>query len=168
MLLGTVAKVPHQGAQSPKARDSPEGGHSYVFQSERSLEVCTNPGYPDRYDPDFIGTHGSRASICQRTVGEHLSASGGFITRLRSGYLCEPPRALARLRRGPARGVVWGGGVKISPLPDYVFSFKPTPLSCMNCHSTWIVCLVRSISTAFARSIECTLPTIPGSSKSFS
>jgi len=34
-----------------------------------------------------------RSAICQRTVGEHLSASGGFITQLRSGNLSEPPGA---------------------------------------------------------------------------
>ncbi|MFO7970262.1 MAG: hypothetical protein R6U40_00770 [Desulfobacterales bacterium] len=71
-----------------------------------------------------------RSASCQRTVGEHLSASGGFITQLtchakahmgdggRSGNLSEPPGALARLWRGPACRVVWGGGEKDSPLPD--------------------------------------------------
>ena len=35
------------------------------------METRTYAGNPDRYDPDFIGTQGTRLSICQRTVGEH-------------------------------------------------------------------------------------------------
>ena len=38
----------------------------------------------------------------------------------RSGNLSELPGALARLWRGLACRVVWGGGEKDSPLPDYM------------------------------------------------
>ena len=64
------------------------------------MAMCPNNGNPDRHDQTMAQR--SRASICQRTVGEHLSASGGFITQLtghaiaenddgRLGRLCETP-----------------------------------------------------------------------------
>lgn len=52
-----------------------------------------------------------RASICQRAVGEYLPASGGFITRLPSDSLCEPPIA------DPHEGWSGGWGAKTSGYP---------------------------------------------------
>jgi len=49
------------------------------------MAMCPNNGNPDRHDHANGVTKRSRASICQRTVGEHLSAFGGFITPAESG-----------------------------------------------------------------------------------
>ena len=55
------------------------------------MEMRQNSGYSDRHDHAKGVTNGTRLSICQRTVGEHLPASARFIIRLRLGNLCEPP-----------------------------------------------------------------------------
>jgi len=47
-----------------------------------------------------------------------------FISQLRSGYLCESRSLVGtrtRVEDPDLSEVVWGGGVKISPLPDYIF-----------------------------------------------
>ena len=53
------------------------------------METRTYTGNPDRYDPDKVGTQGTRPSICQRTVGEHSLSGYGPI-----GSVNRPVRTL--------------------------------------------------------------------------
>ena len=57
-------------------------------------------------------------SIKELWVNIHYSRKAG------PDKLCETPSALVRLWRGPACWVLWGGGEKNSPLPDYIRKFS--------------------------------------------
>jgi hypothetical protein len=113
VLLETVEASTYQDQEAPQAGGIPENRPERRAQQERAVETRTYTGNPDRYDPDFIGTQGTRLSICQRTVGEHsLSGYGPVVSvnrLVRTRMLVVDP---------VSAGVVWGGGVKISPLPD--------------------------------------------------
>jgi len=88
---GALALCTHEGARAPQTGHFSEGGHLRDDQPQRPVAFVPDPGYSYRYDQPMA--QGTGSSICQRAVGEYLSASGGSITELRFGTLCEPPRA---------------------------------------------------------------------------
>ena len=87
-----------KGARASEARHLPSCRYISSHKPERPLASGPNIGYPDRHDQSMA--QGSRASVCQRAVGEHSLSSYGSI-----GSVNRPVRT--RMRGG-----VGAGGLK--------------------------------------------------------
>ena len=72
--------------------------------------LATQTGMTNQWLKDPCLQQAGRASVCQRAVGEHSLPEYGPVTSLLAAGKCEPPRAPACCRQGPACGVVWGLG----------------------------------------------------------
>ena len=82
----------------------------YWKQWRYARTLATQTGMTNQWLKDPCLQQAGRASVCQRAVGEHSLSSYGSIGSLPLAGKCEPPRAPARCRQGPACGVVWGLG----------------------------------------------------------
>jgi len=82
----------------------------YWKQWRYARTLATQTGMTNQWLKDPCLQQAGRASVCQRTVGEHSLSSYGSIGSLPLAGKCEPPRAPACCRQGPACGVVWGLG----------------------------------------------------------
>ena len=100
----------HQSSPPPRARHEQTPRHSHRLESQGLLASRENPGNPNRNDEPLART--SRAALYPPLVDE-----GPW---LRLNASCAPSSGTAPC--GPACGVVWGGGAKHSPLPDYARS----------------------------------------------
>ena len=69
MLLQTVARGKNQSAGTPQIGNVASGRHRSGHQPQRTMALIPDVGNANGHDQQMA--QGSRASICQRAVGEH-------------------------------------------------------------------------------------------------
>jgi len=98
VLLETMAICPDKSARASEAWYLPACRHISSHKPKRPMASRPNIGHTDRYDQSMA--QGSRASVCQRAVGEHSLPDYGPVT------------SVNRPVRTRMRGGVGPGGLK--------------------------------------------------------